>query len=133
MKLPSIIVLTLSTYHVYAFSVVRTIIPTTKSMNSSMKSTTTTSLRETSLFFAEETKTEEKEDINEEENMESMVGSSTSFESMSGSIYDRLGFQEEQIAIGIKPEDVSNTSRCHIYDMDKEYIELILLFFLFYQ
>jgi hypothetical protein len=50
-----------------------------------------------------EEKKEEKEEEKEEE-IASMTGGATS--SMSGSIYDKLGFEEDNIAIGIDPDDV---------------------------
>ena len=43
----------------------------------------------------------------ESDEVESMAGSKESgFESMSGTIYDKIGFKEEQLAIGIDPDMV---------------------------
>mmetsp|Transcript_27264 Transcript_27264/g.41025 ORF Transcript_27264/g.41025 Transcript_27264/m.41025 type:complete len:283 (+) Transcript_27264:52-900(+) len=57
---------------------------------------------------SDDDKTPKKEESESESNeIESMAGSKTSdFESMSGTIYDKLGFKEDQIAIGIDPDAV---------------------------
>lgn len=101
MKLSSIIVLALTTSCASAFSPVYSKIQG----NSSLKSKT--SLK--ALFFADETiAVSESIKENDEDEIESMVGSvGNDILSMSGTIYDKLGFAEDQIALGIKPEDVS--------------------------
>ncbi len=62
------------------------------------------------------TSSSNNDDDNEEEEEEivSMVGSKKSdFQSMSGTIYDKIGFKEDQIAIGIDPEAVRCSYHCH--------------------
>ena len=72
------------------------------------------------MYFADEkekkdvedsTKSSKSEDGNEnedEDELQSMAGSKESdVASMSGTIYDKIGFEEDKIAIGIDPDDVS--------------------------
>lgn len=104
-----------------AFSVLR---PNTAMTSiQSITSPTTTSLR--AMYFADETeeqsgseseatssskksKSEEKKKDNDKEEIASMSGNTENDvkSTMSESIYDKLGFQEDQIALGIEPEDV---------------------------
>ena len=120
MKLASsIIVSTLTaSHHVGAFSVVRS----NTAITSINKNRISTSLRD-KIFFADEkevtsttsskkdtsktTQLNAKDDKEEEkeEEIASMTGGAAS--SMSGSIYDKLGFEEDNIGIGIDPDDVS--------------------------
>lgn len=124
MKLASsIIVSTLTaSHHVGAFSVVRS----NTAITSINKNRISTSLRD-KIFFADEkevtsatsskkdtkkdkksktTQLNAKDDKEEEkeEEIASMTGGAAS--SMSGSIYDKLGFEEDNIGIGIDPDDV---------------------------
>lgn len=118
MKLASsIIVSTLTaSHHVGAFSVVRS----NTAITSINKNRISTSLRD-KIFFADEkevTSTSSKKDTSKttqlnakddkeeekEEEIASMTGGAAS--SMSGSIYDKLGFEEDNIGIGIDPDDV---------------------------
>ena len=43
----------------------------------------------------------------EEEEIESMIGSNNDFSLKGMSVYDKLGFEEDQIALGIDPDAVS--------------------------
>lgn len=84
------------------------------------------------LFFADEaekvvevettdnTEAKSDDDNNAGDEIELMAGSSgSSVESMTGSIYDKLGFQEKQIALGIEPDEVSK---------HKEYIITLIVY-----
>ena len=51
-----------------------------------------------------------------EKEMESMVGSKNDFSLKGMTIYDKVGFQEDQIALGIDPDAVSiNMILCDLY------------------
>lgn len=79
-----------------------------RSTKAASSTTTTTSLFDSQMFFAtaEDKKAESSNEEEEGEELASIVGSNN--ELSLGSIYDRLGFQEEQIAIGIEPDQVSS-------------------------
>lgn len=126
MKISSIILSTLSVSHVGAFSVIRPA-TTTRSISTSTlkaapffadetenkdknnkKEVKKEEKKEAKKEAKKEVKKEVKKDDNEEDEDDSMVSMSGTKETnanlMSGSIYDQIGFEEEQIALGIKPE-----------------------------
>ena len=117
MKISSIIVATLSVSGASAFTVNRPTALVASNINVRHSGSNVSPVR--ALFFAEE-ETKEKSDESkkpesksedskktESDEVESMAGSKESgFESMSGTIYDKIGFKEEQLAIGIDPDMV---------------------------
>ena len=109
MNLSSIIVLSLTTLRADAFTLITRPDKINHFLNSLFLSKPSTTLKNALFFAEEETKhdTESHVDDNAAEGIELMTGSSgLSVESMSGSIYDKLGFKEEQIAMGIEAGDV---------------------------
>ena len=118
MKLLLTIALSLSVSNVGAFSPMRPMTSTTRSVTfSGMSEPSSSALR--AMYFAEEKEEEkQKEESKTESNdgeVASMAGSKESdVESMTGTIYDRLGFTEDQIALGINPEQVSTLLRLEI-------------------
>lgn len=99
MKLLLKIALFLTASRVGAFSPMR---PVTSTTSLDRMHVSSTGLR--ALYFAEE---EQKKTENDDSEVASMSGAKESdVESITGSIYDKLGFQEDQIALGINPEQV---------------------------
>ena len=103
MKLLLAIVISLTTSHVSALSPMRLV---TSTASLSRMHAPSTGLK--ALYFAEEDKKEKQITEDDDSEVVSMAGSKeVDVESMTGSIYDKLGFQEDQIALGINPEQVS--------------------------
>jgi hypothetical protein len=71
-------------------------------------SSTSTNLRAEPFFAEEKEGTVVKSSQNDDEEIGSMAGdTSNSVESMSGTVYDNLGFEEDKIALGIDADLVS--------------------------